>query len=303
MENKLVSIVIPTYSRPENLCRAIDSVLAQTYSPIEILVVDDNGVGTEYQLETEKVLESYIKKGKITYLKHEVNKNGSAARNTGSRASHGEYIGYLDDDDIFLPTKIEKQVLRLQMASAKDPKVQASYCNIFMEGYEKSNYILRSSVGGNLAEPLLMGEIRFNSSTILMSREAYNTINGWDERFLRHQDWEFCTRYFSKFKMVNACADECLVKKYNTPNFNTANPDKVARNMEFFLCEMKAYIDNLQRKNEIYSFRYMGLSRAYFQNRDFKNGRKYLNEVGKYRSITFSDYFNILKSIIKSISK
>ena len=80
-ENPLVSVVIPTYKRSETLTRAIDSVLEQTYPSIEIIVVDDNGEGTEMQLETEKALENYIISGEIVYIKHEVNRNGSAARN------------------------------------------------------------------------------------------------------------------------------------------------------------------------------------------------------------------------------
>lgn len=298
--NPLVSIVIPTYSRPENLCRAIDSVLDQTYSPIEIIVVDDNGEDTEFQLETEKILQPYLKDNKITYLKHSANKNGSAARNTGSRASHGEYIGYLDDDDVFLPTKIEKQVSRIQEVYAKNQKVQASYCNIEMEGYTKDGFKLMSSLEGNLAEPLLLSEIRFNSSTILMMRSAYEAINGWDERYARHQDWEFCIRYFCKFEMVNADKDSCLVKKYKTPNFNTANPDKVAKNLEFFLNEMKPYIDSMERKNEIFAAKYSGLMHQYLSKRNFKKGFVYMVLAKQYKHFGFADIQKMLKSIIKS---
>ena len=71
MDNPLVSIIIPSYARPTNLVRAIESVLAQTYAPIEIIVVDDNGVNTPFQEETEKLLSPYISDRKITYLKHE----------------------------------------------------------------------------------------------------------------------------------------------------------------------------------------------------------------------------------------
>ncbi len=78
----LVSVIIPTYQRPENLIRAIESVLTQTYKTIEIIVVDDNGKGTEWQLTTEKLLKDYVVEGKIQYICHKESLNGSAARNT-----------------------------------------------------------------------------------------------------------------------------------------------------------------------------------------------------------------------------
>lgn len=299
--NNLVSIIIPTYARPDNLCRAIDSVLAQTYTPIEILVVDDNGIGTPYQIETEKLLESYITANKIIYLKHEVNKNGSAARNTGSRASHGQFIGYLDDDDIFYPDKIAKQVECLITARKKNPQIAGVYCNIKMLGYKKEEYKLLNHLEGNLSEALLMGEIRFNSSTILITKEAFNSINGWDERFLRHQDWEFCIRFFRKYEMTIADSDNCLVAKYRTPNFVLKHPDKVAGAMEFFIKQMKIDIEQMPRSKEIFSFRYFVLARTFFINGNFKEGFKYFKIANKYHLRSLSDYISILKSIIKFI--
>lgn len=70
----MISVVIPTYARPTNLIRAIESVLNQTYSTIEIVVVDDNGLGTPYQEETERLLCDYILNNKIKYIIHEVNR-------------------------------------------------------------------------------------------------------------------------------------------------------------------------------------------------------------------------------------
>lgn len=123
---KLVTVIIPTYSRPKFLPRAIESVLSQTYPEIEIIVVDDNGEGTENQKYTEELIRNYIDNKQVVYLKHDKNKNGSAARNTGFKYSHGDYIAFLDDDDQFLPTKIEKQVEKLEHSSAN---VGACYCN------------------------------------------------------------------------------------------------------------------------------------------------------------------------------
>lgn len=303
MNNKLVSIVIPTYSRPENLCRAIDSVLTQTYSPIEVIVVDDNGIGTPFQVETQKKLKSYIEKNKIVYLTHEINKNGSAARNTGTRNSHGIIIGYLDDDDVYTPEKVERQVRRLEEAHSQDASVAGVYCNIKMKGYAKGDYSLLSTKEGNLAAELLLSEVRFNSSTIMMYKSAFDDINGWDERFLRHQDWEFCIRFFRNHKMVLAYPEGYLVEKYATPNYNTINPSNIARNMVFFLSEMQPDILKLERGKEILRYRYIGVACTYLRRRDFKNAFTFIRDAISYQRLGIADYKEIMKSLIKGILK
>ena len=108
-----VSVIIPTYKRSTVICRAVDSVLAQTLDSVEVIVVDDNGIGTEAGIKTAEVMEkNYSDNTKVHYIQHEKNKNGSAARNTGIRAAHGEFISFLDDDDIYLPERLEKMVAR-----------------------------------------------------------------------------------------------------------------------------------------------------------------------------------------------
>ena len=302
MNHPLVSIVIPTYARPTNLIRAIESVLAQTYAPIEIIVVDDNGVNTPFQKETENLLSSYIFDGKITYLKHEVNRNGSAARNTGSRASHGEIIGYLDDDDTFMPTKIEEQVRRLQEAYAINPRVAGVYCNIEKQGYKKANNAnTTNKLEGNLSAAILIGEVRLNSSTILLYRFAFDAIEGWDERFLRHQDWEFCIRFFRKYEMVLACPSTCLVVKNHTPNFNTRHPEKMAQNMDFFLTEIMQDIEKMPKGKEILSRRYFNVAKHSFELKRYHEGREFLRKSIKYNSIGVKECWELMKGIIKGI--
>lgn len=117
-EYSLVSVVIPTYSRPVFLQRCVNSVLSQSYPNIEIFVVDDNNPDTEARTETEKTMEVYRDNSRVTYLQHEKNRNGSAARNTGWRAAKGEYITFLDDDDEIAETKIQKQVECLESLDA-----------------------------------------------------------------------------------------------------------------------------------------------------------------------------------------
>ena len=99
-----VSVIIPTHNRGEMLRRAIDSVLSQTYKDFELIIVSDGSAD-----ETDKVIVSYTDP-RIRFLKHDKSRGASAARNTGIRASIGQYIAFLDDDDEWTLDKLEVQV-------------------------------------------------------------------------------------------------------------------------------------------------------------------------------------------------
>lgn len=115
--NGMVSVIIPTYYRNEQLRRAIESTLSGTYEHIEIIVIDDSG-----ESHARKVAKDY----NVDYIAHKKNRGGNPARNTGIEVASGTYIQFLDDDDKLLPTKIERQVPLL----ASNPSVSVVYCGI-----------------------------------------------------------------------------------------------------------------------------------------------------------------------------
>lgn len=105
----LISVIIATYKREESLKSAIVSVLKQNYPCIEIIVVDDNADNTWSQKVQEIILECSQEK-KITYVCNESNKGSAESRNIGIRISRGDYITFLDDDDLYMPDKVKNQV-------------------------------------------------------------------------------------------------------------------------------------------------------------------------------------------------
>ena len=107
MIKPLVSVIIPTYSRPVYLRRAIDSVYSQTWPKIEIIVVDDNGEGSRNQLMTKEEVSLYVNRSDFMYLVHTENCNGAQARNTGVKASSGDYVTFLDDIMSLVPNNVE----------------------------------------------------------------------------------------------------------------------------------------------------------------------------------------------------
>ncbi|MCD6599969.1 MAG: glycosyltransferase family 2 protein [Dehalococcoidia bacterium] len=103
-----VSVIIPTFRRPDLLKRAIKSVLEQTFQDFEIIVVDDNNPG-EIEIQTHEIVRDFNDE-RLRYVPHEINKGNAAARNTGINLAKGEYVAFLDDDDIFLPQKLKEHI-------------------------------------------------------------------------------------------------------------------------------------------------------------------------------------------------
>ena len=112
--SNLVSVIIPTYQRDlRYLKRAVNSVRNQTYRDIEIIVIDDSTDSFAQRTDIEKFMNS-ISTERIIYLKNEHNLGGSLSRNRGIDAAHGFYVTFLDDDDEYMPQKVEKQVQFMQ---------------------------------------------------------------------------------------------------------------------------------------------------------------------------------------------
>jgi glycosyltransferase involved in cell wall biosynthesis len=190
--NILVSTIIPTYKRADLLPRAIDSVLDQTYKNIEIIVIDDNDPDTKFRSDTELLMNKYKDDRRIIYLKHDINRNGAAARNTGIKNARGEVICFLDDDDWFAPAKIEKQLTCL----LANPYYQGVYCGRFQNGK-----IINSKLSGDLSKAVLLTEFIPGPPTLMIYKQCLEEIGGFNEHYLRHQDSELLLRYFKKFRL------------------------------------------------------------------------------------------------------
>ncbi|WP_134703814.1 glycosyltransferase family 2 protein [Ammoniphilus sp. YIM 78166] len=106
-----VSIIVATYRRKETLKRALQSLITQTYSNFEIIVVDDNA-DAEWNTEIDKIVNSMknLDNFEIIYTQNKNNKGSAETRNIGIKLATGEYVTFLDDDDIYLPDKVKKQV-------------------------------------------------------------------------------------------------------------------------------------------------------------------------------------------------
>lgn len=105
----LVSVVVATYKREESLRKSLKSLVEQTYNDVEIIVVDDNA-NEEWNKKVKIIVDEISQLHPIIYIKNKVNKGSAETRNIGIKKATGDYITFLDDDDLYMPNKIKNQV-------------------------------------------------------------------------------------------------------------------------------------------------------------------------------------------------
>lgn len=209
MSKPLVSIIIPTYGGPDFLTRALDSIVAQSMSDWEVWVVDDNGLDNKSQIMTELAIQPYLEDKRFHYIAHDVNMNGSVARNTGFANSSGKYIALLDDDDEYFPWFLSSQVDALEKQSTECGMIYCSY-DQYLNG--KKDGSVYAGKNGHLLFEILIHSFEIPTSSWLVKRSVYEELNGFDESFQRHQDWEFVARLASKYSII--ANSEICYKRY-----------------------------------------------------------------------------------------
>ena len=196
-----VSVIVPTHNRAAMLGRAVASVLNQTYSDLELLVVDDASMD-----ETGAVVASFTDP-RVRYHRHDSNRHASAARNTGIAHARGAYIAFLDDDDEWLPAKLAKQV---PVLDAIGPNVGLVYC--WMDYFEGDNLVIERhpTLRGDVFYDVLDEQRLGNSSTLLLRREVVLRVGGFDESLPRGNDGDYIRRVCRDYQVE--VVTEVLVK-------------------------------------------------------------------------------------------
>jgi glycosyltransferase involved in cell wall biosynthesis len=184
MAMAVVSIIIPTYNRAHLVAEAVESVLNQTYRDFELIVVDDGSTDN-----TEEIVRSFLD-DRVKYVKQS-NKGVSAARNMGIATAKGDFIAFLDHDDLFLPEKLSVQLARMRY----DPKVGLVYSLYFgTMGTEAPRRLAGACHSPVELHHLLLGSL-IHLSTALVRRSYLQQVGGFDEQ-LRYggEDRDICLR-------------------------------------------------------------------------------------------------------------
>lgn len=241
-----VSVIIPTYKRSEDICRAVDSVINQTLSSIEVIVVDDNGVGTESGNATSIKMEKYVHDTRVKYIQHQSNKNGSAARNTGIRAAKGKYIAFLDDDDAYFPDRLKKMFEKME---SLDETWGACYTGYVKHQMNGTNQFSSEKIEGNIFVQTLMRSFYIGTgSNLFFRRSVIDDIGMFDEDFKRNQDLEYLVRVLKKYKM--AYVDEVLMEAFFDIRTSNLTLEQSVERETMFRSRFEKYLDDLSEKDQ-----------------------------------------------------
>lgn len=243
MRSPLVSVIVTTYGDSSTLARAIDSALCQSYTNLEVIVVDDNGDGTVARSVTERVMARYSGDKKVIYLTHPANLNGSAARNTGIRQAQGDYITFLDNDDVLLGKRIENAVVALDGNGAG-----AYFCDVLLVVNDCYACV-------KTRDALTWKDLVFSSSCIgtgsnlFFRRDVVENTGLFDVSFKRNQDIEYALRVLLEHDAVWGKTLD-IVKCSNATN-NEQKLDAYIMTKEHFDDVFSAVIGRLDAREEV----------------------------------------------------
>ncbi|QSG11345.1 Glycosyl transferase family 2 [Halapricum desulfuricans] len=186
MDAPLVSVVVPTYDRPVKLRRAVETVRAQTYRPVELVVVDDHSP----EPAADALADFDVEEISLRVVRHEENRGANAARNTGIREATGEFVAFLDDDDRWEPEKLKRQIETFEAGGESVGFVYTGARYVYDDGER----LITNDLRGSVTRQILAGASVAEFSAVMVRTSVIERAGLPDERLPSWQDHEWFLR-------------------------------------------------------------------------------------------------------------
>lgn len=214
------SVVIPTHDRVSSLERAIKSVLRQTYKADEIIVVDDFN-----DLATRDLCERF-KDHFVRYIPNTEGRGAASSRNLGALCANSSFVAFLDDDDVWLPEKLERQCELIEREN-----LDACFCQLLIQ-YENTD-ITYSTNAKNILDPkveILMENYIGATISAVIRREFFLAVDGFDESFKAREEYDLW------IKLIHANAQVGVVEEPLAVSFRSLEQrDRISLNVDNYI--------------------------------------------------------------------
>ena len=291
MTDDLVTVIIPVYNKVEYLFDSLSSVVNQTYSNIEIIVVDD---GSNNYDKILRIFNNFKKKIKI--IKFKRNKGVSAALNAAILASNGKYINWLSHDDLFSPTKIEEQIRSL--AGAEDKISITNFILWNVAKNKKRKIFLEKKDFNDFTENLLLKDI-YNFCTLLVPKKLY--VNNYFNEKLRHvQDYDMFLKLSNNVKFFFLDRHLFISRVHPHQDSVVKKNRWINEKNNFYINHIQFYLKILKNKK---SFKNIFVFLFFLRLKKLQRFNLYLDsEISKMNNKKINSVNKIVKIIIKIIN-
>jgi len=228
---KLVSVIIPTCDRPLLVVRAIQSVLRQSYSDREIIVIDDASAGdTQQQVAA-------CAGDRVRYIRLEARSGANAARNRGIAEAKGDFIAFLDDDDTWEPDKLAEQVRAL---SETGPALCYTGKNVINAKGERCGYSFHPPRYSDHCRSIMHTNFIGSTSSVIMPAWCFAGVGLFDERLSAFQDYDLYIRFLKTYRVVGI--NKPLVRYLEDAHTGktTLNAEKCVASARYLLAKYRA---------------------------------------------------------------
>lgn len=249
--NPLVSIVLPTHNRSSLVKKAIQSVLDQTYTNLELIVVDD-GSTDDTQVAISKISDS-----RLIYI-YQKKSGRSEARNRAIRVSRGEFIGFLDSDDLFYSNKLELQVKYFK----KNPHCKMLYtaANCIDQQGKTLKFKFVAKKSGNLYSQIsFMKPLTIALPTVMVRKEIFGEVGLFDSSMDRFEDIDLWRRISKRYRINALNIDTCKILTHEGNHLLSQSPIVILNAIRHYEAKV------LKEDREIPAWKKrIGLGRLYF---------------------------------------
>jgi len=288
-----VSVIIPTYNRAEEIIKCLDSIVNQTYTAIEIVVVDDGSVDNTGQVIADYKVNRSLPEGKLVYYR-QINQGAPTARNYGLKIATGDFVVFFDSDDTMFPDRISLQ------AEAMAKEDTDSCAGGFTDSATKKEFIPALDASNSVISSLIHWKLMGSTQCWMYKKELLDKLGGYDPSYACYQDWDLTFRYLTQNPKVS------IVKKSLTLFDNDDRTDRITSNVQsqkrlphiqrYYLKVLKWLLHNNSQKGLLKHTIFLYYSQivvGYYKNGLKNNAKDAINAFGD--TVKHAPYFLAVK--------
>lgn len=295
--NDKITCIITTYKRDKSLLRrSLESVVNQTYSNIEILIIDDNDKNEYHDIVNSLVKE--FDNEKIKHIFNGYNRGVQVARNHGIESSTGEYIAFLDDDDFWYEDKLLEQ----HKLFTQNRELGLVYCNYDVIEERKDGNIVKHIEVPNYSDKekltqLLRKNFIASTSLPLINKKVFDKVGNFDVSLVASQDYDMWLRITKHFDIDYVNKSLAAYIRHEGERISTNNERKALAEKMFLVKHKKLYIkDRIAVSNKL-----MMIGLYLLRNSEFDKARKYFIKSIKANPKNLRLYKYFLETYVRSL--